>query len=235
MAKLKQPQAVLFNFIIFFAFLLTSLNFPVQALAGAAFVDTSSVKSSMSLVPYSEYLIDPGASLQIEELFSAGETQNFKALSNGIPLTFSGSIWFRVTLAPSTKPSPDGELVLDLGPNVPKGAILYYPIKNQEPGQPSVWQGRKPGSTYSLPIGSEGEAQSSIKLSPYQIKLPPANEVNPTTVYVNIPGTPSIWFAPALRTAEDAMRDKESVPLYFAMCLLGVCIALCLLRAFRDG
>ena len=235
MTKLKQLRAVLFNFIIFFAFLIASLSLPAQANAGTAFVDTAAVKSAMSLVPYSEYLVDPGASLKIEELFSAGETQNFKALSNGIPLTFSGSVWLRITLAPTTKPSPDGELVLDLGTSVPKGATLYYPVNNQEPGQPSVWQGRKPGAAYSLAIANGDEAQTSIKLSSSQIKLPPANEINPTTIYVNVPGTPSIWFAPTLRTAEDAMRDKESVPLYFAMCLLGVCIALCLLRAFRDG
>lgn len=189
---------------------------PLKSQAGAPFADTTSINSSLSLVPYTEILTDSSGAINMEEMFTSELTNRFIPLSEGIPFDFAGTLWLRFTLAPAEMPLDEGQIVLDLGSHAPKGSIIYTP--KSEPGAtgPSIWQGRR----------ADGSGM---------YKLPSAHTESPTTIYVRIPGTPDLWFAPSLRTSDNAETSGDKTILYLTMCVLGVFTAVCLLRAFRDG
>ncbi len=194
----------------------TFFLFPLKSQGGVPFADTASIDGSMPLTPYAEFLPDPTGKISMEEMFASTLTEKFSPLSEGVPLDFSGTLWLRFTLAPTKNPQEEGQVVLDLSSHAPRGAVVYTP--KSEPGEkgPSIWQGRR----------ADGSGM---------YKLPPAHKEIPTSIYVRIPGTPDLWFAPALRTAENVETSGDKTFLYLTMCLLGVLVAVCLLRAFRDG
>lgn len=190
--------------------------FPFNSRGGVPFADTASIDGSMPLAPYAEFLPDPTGKISMEEMFASTLTEKFRPLSEGIPLDFSGTLWLRFTLAPTAPPTDEGQILLDLSSHAPRGAVVYTPKSEPGTNVPSVWQGRR--------------ADSSGMYS-----LPPAHKENPTSIYVRIPGTPDLWFTPSLRTVENAETSGNKTFLYLTMCVLGVLVAVCLLRAFRDG
>ncbi len=191
-------------------------NLPGYSYAGAPFVETALIEKDENLVPYIEYLIDPNGALSLEEIFSAEHHKSFLPLSEGIPLQTSGVTWLRFTLAPTKAPS-EAPVILELGEHIPAGALVYTP-KNNEPttNGPSIWHLRR--------AASDG-----------LFKIPAPNANGPASVYARIPGTPDLWFAPRLYTNKYAEDAKSNIAHFLAICVLGLSITLCLLRAFRDG
>ena len=188
-----------------------------KAQAGAPFADAISVEKRTDLVPHTEYLSDPSGGLRLENIFSSKVHENFLPLSSGIPLQASGVTWLRFTLAPGSAPTAGGPILLDLGDRTPDGALVYTP-KDSIPSSsgPSIWILRRPADNGMF-------------------KIPAPEKDMPISIYVRIPATPDLWFAPSLLRENYTGKTADRLGYYLGFCVLGFLTALCLLRAFRDG
>ncbi|MBQ4133439.1 MAG: response regulator [Desulfovibrionaceae bacterium] len=202
---------------IFFILLFFLVFNPHAGQAGAPFVETGSITGKINLVPYAEYLPDHDGSLELEDIFSSRHHEKFLPLSKGIPLSEAGALWLRFTLAPAKGSANSDSFFLDLGKRIPEGSAVYTP-KDVRPVStgPSVWNLRR---------------ATPDKM----FKIPPASPDGPTSIYIRIPATPDIWFAPVLFPVTHAGEMGDGVVYYLSMGLLGLLVALCLFRAFRDS
>ncbi|MEG6507215.1 response regulator [Nitratidesulfovibrio sp. 1201_IL3209] len=178
-------------------------------------LDTSSLLATQPLAPFIEFLVDPTGALSVDELLSPSHQAGFTPLGNGLPLFRSGSTWLRLTLAPRPADGQNRQLLLDLGRDLPGRATLFLAKRNQ-PGEPNEWQPQDPegGNVFTLPdpVGK------------------------PVPVYVKLDGVPGPWFAPMLRTAQNAAANNDALARPLVIGALVAVLALCLLRGvFERG
>ncbi len=178
-------------------------------------LDTSSLLATQPLAPFIEFLVDPTGALSVDELLSPSHQAGFTPLGNGLPLFRSGSTWLRLTLAPRPADGQNRQLLLDLGRDLPGRATLFLAKRNQ-PGEPNEWQPQDPegGNVFTLPdpVGK------------------------PVPVYVKLDGVPGPWFAPMLRTPQNAAANNDALARPLVVGMLVAVLALCLLRGvFERG
>ncbi|WMW66704.1 hypothetical protein [Nitratidesulfovibrio liaohensis] len=178
-------------------------------------LDTSALLATQPLAPFIEFLVDPTGALSVDELLSPSHQAGFTPLGNGLPLFRSGSTWLRLTLAPRPPDGQNRQLLLDLGRDLPGNATLFLAKRNQ-PGEPNEWQAQAPegGNVFTLP-------------DPVGKPLP---------VYVKLDGVPGPWFAPMLRTPQNAASTNDGLARPLVIGVLVAVLALCLLRGvFERG
>lgn len=165
------------------------------------------------LLPFLDYLLDDGASMDIDEAASPARAQLYKPLVlDDLPLT-EGVMWLRFTisaLAPSARPAT---FLLDMGQGAPGLPLLYTPEKNELSGA-LEWQENIP-------------AQRNIFL------LPEAGP-EPITCYIRLDGLPGVWFSPMIRTPQNAASNWGSLARTGAALALAVIMVFCLLRGFGE-
>lgn len=187
---------------------------PTPALANATrALDTASLLATQPLTPFMEFLVDPTGALSVDELLSPSHQAGFAPLGNGLPLLRSGSTWLRLTLAAQPANGQNRQLLLDLGRDLPGRATLFLAKRNQ-PGEPNEWQAQSPegGNVFTLPdpVGK------------------------PVPVYVKLDGVPGPWFAPMLRTAQNAASNNDALARPLVIGVLVAVLALCLLRGLFE-
>lgn len=178
-------------------------------------LDTSSLLATQPLAPFIEYLVDPTGALSVDELLSPSHQAAFAPLGNGLPVFRSGSTWLRLTLAPRSADGQNRQLLLDLGRDLPGSATLFLAKRNL-PGEPNEWQAQAPegGNVFTLPdpVGK------------------------PVPVYIKLDGVPGPWFAPMLRTPQNAAANNDALARPLVIGVLVAVLALCLLRGiFEKG
>ncbi|MDR0466453.1 MAG: response regulator, partial [Deltaproteobacteria bacterium] len=174
----------------------------------------SQVQDALPFKPFLDWMLDPGGRLNIQEISSADRQNSFEPLDSRFPPHQSGTLWLRFTLEQRhLLESRPPALLLDMGDNVPGVPLLMVP-KITSPGGAVEWQNIVPGrqGLFLLP-----EAQAL-----------------PLTMYVRLDGLPSLWFAPMLRTPQNAATALERMVYPAVLTALGVVMLLCLLRVPTD-
>ncbi|EGY26451.1 tat (twin-arginine translocation) pathway signal sequence domain protein [Desulfovibrio sp. A2] len=176
-------------------------------------LDTASLLATQPLTPFMEFLVDPTGTLSVDELLSPSHQAGFAPLGSGLPLLRSGSTWLRLTLAAQPANGQNRQLLLDLGRDLPGRATLFLAKRNQ-PGEPNEWQAQSPegSNVFTLPdpVGK------------------------PMPVYVKLDGVPGPWFAPMLRTAQNAASNNDALARPLVIGVLVAVLALCLLRGLFE-
>lgn len=196
--------------LLLFTVLILSGNISTSSPALSSQLFISSQMHSAPLLPYLDYYLDEGESLDIEEI-AAGKFE-FKALEpEKLPRT-EGVMWLRFTIAQTASDRPVTSL-LDMGQSVPGTPFLYEPVLNVLSGV-QEW-------SESAPM------QRNIFL------LPEAG-AQPKTCYIRLGGLPGLWFAPTVRSPQDAATNWGSLFRSGAILALGVVLLLCLLRGLSE-
>ena len=169
--------------------------------------------SSTPLLPYLDYLLDETGSMDVEEAAAPDKAGDYRPLTLKDLPRETGVVWLRFTLAPLPEGARPATLLLDMGESVPGMPMLYEPVSNSLSGA-LEWRESSP-------------AQRNVLL------LPEAGK-EPLTCYIRLDGLPGLWFAPMLRTPQDAATNWGSLSRTAAILALGVVMLLCLLRGLSE-
>ena len=182
-------------------------------------VAVEQVEGSHSLRPSAFYLVDELGDIGILEASSPFRQNQFARLEDGISVMRSGSLWLRFSLIKNNqalmRPLPEGAklpLFLDLGPGM-GGARLYVAESASTGGEIKAWR-------ETMPTGS-GHF------------ILPDPDLLPLTVYVRLPGIPSLWFNPVL-----VRGDVDNGPISWTLILqisLGLVLAVMLIRGTTEN
>ncbi|MGE9984279.1 response regulator [Desulfovibrio sp. SGI.169] len=168
---------------------------------------------SAPLLPYLDYLLDETGTLDVEEAAAADKAGEYRPLALKALPRASGVVWLRFTLAPLTGDARPATLLLDMGESVPGMPLLYEPVVNSLSGAPE-WRESAP-------------AQRNVLL------LPEADK-EAQTCYIRLDGLPGLWFAPMMRTPQNAAGNWGGLSSTAASLALGVVMLLCLLRGLSE-
>ena len=169
--------------------------------------------SSTPLLPYLDYLLDETGTMDVEEAAAPDKAGDYRPLTLKDLPRETGVVWLRFTLAPLPEGTRPATLLLDMGESVPGMPMLYEPVSNSLSGA-LEWREFSP-------------AQRNVLL------LPEAGK-EPLTCYIRLDGLPGLWFAPMLRTPQDAATNWGSLSRTAAILALGVVMLLCLLRGLSE-
>ena len=169
--------------------------------------------SSTPLLPYLDYLLDETGTMDVEEAAAPDKAGDYRPLALKDLPRETGVMWLRFTLAPLPEGARPATLLLDMGESVPGMPMLYEPVSNSLSGA-LEWRESSP-------------AQRNVLL------LPEAGK-EPLTCYIRLDGLPGLWFAPMLRTPQDAATNWGSLSRTAAILALGVVMLLCLLRGLSE-
>ncbi|MBO4300167.1 MAG: hypothetical protein J5861_01045 [Desulfovibrio sp.] len=170
-------------------------------------------KPCAPLLPYLDYYIDVTGTMDVEEIATAANATAFRPLNIKELPDVVGVTWLRFTLAPLPAGKTSQVTLLDLGQNVPAGAVLYEPRLN--PATDGLeWREIPPGDRNLLLLPEAG------------------TETRPC--YIRLDGLPGIWFSPMLRTPQNAAVDLTRHSGKAALLALCVVMALCLLRWLSE-
>lgn len=169
--------------------------------------------SSTPLLPYLDYLLDETGTMDVEEAAAPDKAGDYRPLALKDLPRETGVMWLRFTLAPLPEGTRPATLLLDMGESVPGMPMLYEPVSNSLSGA-LEWRESSP-------------AQRNVLL------LPEAGK-EPLTCYIRLDGLPGLWFAPMLRTPQDAATNWGSLSRTAAILALGVVMLLCLLRGLSE-
>lgn len=192
------------------------------ALPGGLFalpVAVEQVAESYSLKHAAFYLIDERGEIGILEASSPLRQNQYSRLEDGIPVMSEGKLWLRFSLIKNNqalmRPLPEGSrapLFLDLGQGI-SGARLYVAESVSTNGEIKTWR-------ESAPLGSGHFAL-------------PEPDLLPLTVYVNLPGIPSLWFDPLL-----IRGDVDNGPITWTLIMqiaMGLALAVVLVRGMTEN
>lgn len=168
---------------------------------------------STPLLPYLEYLLDESGTLDVEEAAAPGKAGEYRPLALRELPRASGVMWLRFTLAPLIGDARPATLLLDMGESVPGVPLLYEPVLNSLSG--------------ALEWRESAPAQRNVLL------LPEAGS-EAQTCYIRLDGLPGLWFAPMMRTPQNAAGNWGSLSGTGAALALGVVMLLCLLRGLSE-
>lgn len=168
---------------------------------------------SMPLLPSLRYFIDDTGTMDVEEVAAQANAQSFQPLVLKALPRETGVMWLRFTLAPLPEGARPGTVLLDLGPSVPGEPVLYEPFVN--------------------PMSEAIEWRETLP-SQRNVLLLPEAVAEPLTCYIRLDGLPGLWFAPMLRTPQDAASNWGSLSSTAAMLALAVVMLLCLLRGLSE-
>ena len=168
---------------------------------------------STPLLPYLDYLLDETGTLDGEEAAAPAKAGDYRPLALKDLPRESGVMWLRFTLAPLPEGTRPATLLLDMGESVPGMPLLYEPVANSLSG--------------ALEWRESAPAQRNVLL------LPEAGK-EAQTCYIRLDGLPGLWFAPMLRTPQNAAGNWGSLSRTAAILALGVVMLLCLLRSLSE-
>lgn len=195
--------------VIFLAFFLLAV--PAQAQrAQQPMLEPHS--QAMPLLPYLDYYIDESLTMDIEEV--AALNQDWQPyVSSNLPRV-EGIVWLRFRIAPLAPDARPRTFLLDMGQSIPGQPILFDPVHNELSGA-QEWRENFP-------------AQRNILLLP---------EAGPEalTCYIRVDGLPGPWFAPMIRTPQNAASNWSSLARTGAILALGVVMLLCVLRGLSES
>lgn len=167
----------------------------------------------MPLLHYLDYYIDLSRSMDIEEVSAAGLASEFKPLVlSGLPAV-EGVTWLRFTIAPLPPEARPGAFLLDMGESIPGTPSLFDPERNQLSGA-LEWQEKTPAARNIILLPEEG---------PQAI-----------TCYIRIDGLPGPWFAPMIRTPQNAASNMSSLSRNAAILALAIVFVICILRGLGE-
>lgn len=182
----------------------------------AAVMRVDALQQAKSLTPYLQFLPDSPTGLHIDEAASPSLADRYQPLAQGIPRSFSGPVWLRLSLAkssPATSGEEDGTLLLDLGRDLSGTSRLFSMRKDTAEGEARLWQ---------------SEASSS-----HVVFSLPAPGLAPATIYIRLDAPPTPWFSPTLQAA--SAYTPPVLPLDLLLpALLAAALLMSLLRAQRE-
>lgn len=166
---------------------------------------------AMPLQPFLDYLIDESMAMDIEEV--AGLNQGWQPFIPDRLPRVEGMLWLRFTIAPLSPDARPQTFLLDMGQSVPGQPILYDPVQNELSGT-REWRENIP-------------AQRNILL------LPEAG-IDAAPCYIRLEGLPGPWFAPMIRTPQNAASNWDSLARTGSILALAVVMLLCILRGLSE-
>lgn len=166
---------------------------------------------AMPLLPFLDYFIDQSLGMDIEEVSRANGWQPL--LPDRLPLA-EGVVWLRFTIAPLAPDARPQTFLLDFGQSVPGVPALFDPVRNELSGA-QEWRENLPPDR--------------------NIVLLPEAAATATPCYIRINGLPGPWFAPMIRTPQNAASNWSSLAHAGSILALGVIMALCLLRGLAES
>lgn len=182
---------------------------PVQAQPPQPMIEPHA--QAMPLLPFLDYLIDESMAMDIEEV--ARLNQGWQPLALDSLPHVEGTVWLRFTIAPLAPDARPRTFLLDMGQSVPGEPVLYDPVHNELSGA-REWRENLP-------------AQRNILL------LPEAGE-EAIPCYIRLEGLPGPWFAPMIRTPQNAASNLSSLARTAGVLALAVIMVLCLLRGLGE-
>lgn len=168
---------------------------------------------STPFLPYLDYLLDETGTLDVEEAAAPDKAGAYRSLTLGDLPRENGVMWLRFTLAPLPEDARPATLLLDMGESAPGTPLLYEPVVNSLSG--------------ALEWRESAPAQRNVLL------LPEAGK-EPQTCYIRLDGLPGLWFAPMMRTPQNAAGNWGGLSRTAAALALGVVMLLCLLRGLSE-
>lgn len=182
----------------------------------AAVIRVDALQQAKSLIPYFQFLPDSPTGLHIDEAASPALADRYQPLAQGIPHSFSGPVWLRLSLVksnPGSSTEEDSRLLLDLGRDLPGTSRLFSVRKDTPEGEARLWQ---------------SEASSS-----HVVFSLPAPGMVPATIYIRLDAPPTPWFSPTLQAA--SAYTPPVLPLDLLLpALLAAALLMSLLRAQRE-
>lgn len=168
----------------------------------------------MPLLPYLDYYIDESLSMDIEEAADPARANAYQPLILENLPRLEGITWLRFSIAAQPLDSRQATFLLDMGQSIPGTPVLYDSARNELSGA-LEWRENIP-------------AQRNILLLP---------EAGPETMvcYIRLEGLPGPWFAPMIRTPQNAASNWSSLSRTGAILALGVVMLLCLLRGLSEN
>lgn len=166
---------------------------------------------AMPLLPFLDFYVDESMSMDIEEVANLHQGWQPLALDR-LPLA-EGIVWLRFTIAPLAEDARPRTFLLDMGESVPGQPVLYDPVHNELSGA-SEWRENFP-------------AQRNILL------LPEADQ-EAIPCYIRVDGLPGPWFAPMIRTPQNAASNFSSLARTAGILALAVIMLLCILRGLGE-
>ncbi|MDR2825916.1 MAG: hypothetical protein LBV76_03860, partial [Deltaproteobacteria bacterium] len=155
---------------------------PVNTLKAAPVV-AEQVRQELSLKDYAFFMVDQTSSIGIEQAGSSLQLHKYTKLSDGIPLTATGTLWVRFSLVNGSSAVSGGSIKADSN-------ILLHLQSGTPPANMFVPQ----------EISRNGEVFRWLKVLPNaegDFVLPDPRNL-PMTVYLKFSGTPGLWFNPVL-------------------------------------
>lgn len=171
------------------------------------------MEAATPMLPYLDWLLDPGGRFSVEEVAMPERQALFRPLNPDTLPYESGTVWLRFMLTPRPLESRPSTLLLDLGEGVPGTPTLYVPKHTMTPGV-TEWQEFTP-------------SQRAVFL------MPDAQSTS-VTAYIKMDGLPGIWFDPILRTPHNAATAFERLARPAVIVALAVVMLLCLLRGLSE-
>lgn len=168
---------------------------------------------TLSLLPYMDYLLDGASNLDAESLLLPDNAGRFRPFDlSRLTRRETGSFWLRFVIAPADAGNRPASYVVDLGGPLPGSPDFYFSTRDAQGN--IAWQERHPG-------------QRGI------ILLPEAG-AEPVACLLRLKGVPGSWFAPLLRTPQNAATTWASLYRVAGMFLLATLVLICLLRALVE-
>ncbi|MBR4745805.1 MAG: hypothetical protein IK061_00195, partial [Desulfovibrio sp.] len=124
----------------------------------------------------------------------------------------SGPVWFRFILQELPEGAQPRTYLLDLGDAIHDRAVLYTPVPSTD--GTAEWKESLPGKRGVMLLPEAGST--------------------PLVCYLRTDSMPSVWFAPMMRTPQDAATSFEGYYRPGAMLILAVVLVICLLRALSE-
>ncbi len=130
----------------------------------------------------------------------------------GLAGATSGPVWFRFILQELPEGAQPKTYLLDLGDAIHDRAVLYTPLPSAD--GTAEWKESLPGKRGVMLLPEAGST--------------------PLVCYLRTDSMPSVWFAPMMRTPQDAATSFEGYYRPGAMLILAVVLVICLLRALSE-
>ncbi|MBQ7738771.1 MAG: hypothetical protein IJT59_03850 [Desulfovibrionaceae bacterium] len=213
MSSPKNPYQTFCRIITALLLVLGGLLLQVTDLRASAILAYDQRGDSLPFMPYMEYMLDESGTLDIEAVSLQEKSLQFLPLKPLDLDTKTGTFWLRFTLGPLPEGGQPSEWLLSLGDSFPGDPTLYVPNIQSQTGM-QQWSVTQITDRHIL-------------------KLPPPGP-EAKTCYLRLNGPPGLWFAPMLRSPQNAANNWGPLVKPGTLISLAVIMLLALLRSFSE-